>query len=38
MNGQQVGHTTTVVWSLRLKRNLALAMMDVGYWNAEQPV
>ncbi len=37
-NGIQVGHITTVVWSLQLKTNLSLAMIDAGFWNAGQNV
>ncbi len=37
-NGIQVGHTTTVVWSLQLKANLSLAMIDKEFWNAGQNV
>ena len=34
----QVGHTTTVVWSLQLKANLSLAMIDADFWNTGQNV
>mgnify|MGYP002039529038 FL=1 len=34
----QVGHTTTVVWSLQLKANLSLAMIDTDFWNTGQNV
>ena len=34
----QVGHTTTVVWSLQLKANLSLAMINMDFWNTGQKV
>ena len=34
--GQNAGHTTTVVWSPRLKMNLALGMVDKEYWKKNQ--
>jgi len=34
----QVGHTTTVVWSLQLKANLSIAMIDADFWNTGQNV
>ena len=37
-DGKQVGYTTTVVWSLQLKKNLSLAMIDAEFWNAGQNV
>ena len=36
--GKQVGHTTTVVWSLQLKANLSLAMIDRDFWDTGQNV
>ena len=36
--GEQVGHTTTVVWSLQLRANLSLAMIEAEFWNAGQNV
>ncbi len=35
---KQVGHTTTVVWSLQLKENLSLAMIDRDFWDTGQNV
>jgi glycine cleavage system aminomethyltransferase T len=32
---QQVGYVTTAIWSSRFERNVALAMLDRGYWKAE---
>jgi dimethylsulfoniopropionate demethylase len=29
---RQVGHVTTAIWSPRFERNVALAMLDRGYW------
>ena len=37
-DGKQVGYTTTVVWSLQLKKNLSLAMIEAEFWNAGQNV
>ena len=37
-NGQKVGYTTTVVWSPRLKTNLALAMVNKAYWETGDEV
>ena len=37
-DGKQVGYTTTVVWSLQLKKNLSLAMIDAEFWNSGQNV
>ena len=34
----QIGYTTTVVWSLQLKANLSLAMIDADFWNTGQNV
>ena len=34
--GQNAGHTTTVVWSPRLKTNLALGMVHKDYWKKNQ--
>ena len=31
---QQVGYVTTATWSPRFERNVALAMLDRGYWDA----
>jgi len=36
--GKRVGHTTTVVWSLQLRANLSLAMIDADFWNTGQNV
>ncbi len=38
VNGNHVGHTTTVVWSLQLKANLSLAMIKSEFWDAGQRV
>ncbi len=35
---KKVGYTTTVVWSLKLKSNLSLAMIDADYWITGQEV
>ena len=35
---QKVGYTTTVVWSPRLKTNLALAMVNKAYWETGDEV
>ena len=37
-DGKLVGHTTTVVWSLQLKANLSLAMIEADFWNTGQIV
>ena len=37
-NGQKVGYTTTVVWSPRLKTNLALALVNKAYWETGNEV
>jgi dimethylsulfoniopropionate demethylase len=31
---RQVGYVTTAIWSPRFERNVALAMLDHGYWEA----
>jgi len=31
---RQVGYVTTAIWSPRFERNVALAMLDRGYWQA----
>ena len=31
---RQVGYVTTAIWSPRFERNVALAMLDRGYWEA----
>jgi dimethylsulfoniopropionate demethylase len=31
---QQVGYVTTAIWSPRFEQNIALAMLDRGYWKA----
>ncbi len=33
-----VGHVTSAIWSPRFKRNVALGMVDRGYWQAGQKV
>jgi dimethylsulfoniopropionate demethylase len=33
-DGQQVGYVTSAIWSPRFERNVALAMLDRGYWKA----
>lgn len=38
VDGQQVGYVTTAIWSPRFERNVALAMIDRGYWNAHTAV
>ena len=35
---KKVGYTTTVVWSLKLKSNLSLAMIDADYWITAQEI
>lgn len=37
-DGKQVGHSTTVVWSLQLKANLSLAMIHADFWNTGQSI
>jgi len=34
IENQQVGYVTTAVWSPGFERNVALAMLDRGYWEA----
>ena len=36
--GRQVGYVTTAIWSPRFQRNVALAMIDRGYWQARSKV
>ena len=36
VGGQQVGHVTTAIWSPRFEQNVALGMIDRGYWDAGQ--
>jgi len=38
IQSQQVGYVTTAVWSPRFERNVALAMLDRGYWQADTVV
>lgn len=38
VDGQQVGYVTTAIWSPRFERNVALAMLDRGYWKADTEV
>ena len=33
-NNQQAGYVTTATWSPRFERNVALAMLDRGYWDS----
>jgi dimethylsulfoniopropionate demethylase len=35
---RQVGYVTTAIWSPRFERNIALAMLDRGYWEAGMEV
>ncbi len=37
-DNQVVGHITTAIWSPRFEQNVALGMLDRGYWNAGQAV
>ena len=37
-DGKKIGYTTTVVWSLQLKQNLSLAMIDRDFWDTNQNV
>jgi dimethylsulfoniopropionate demethylase len=34
IENRQVGYVTTAIWSPRFERNVALAMLDRGYWEA----
>ena len=34
VNGARVGYITTAIWSPRFERNVALGMIDRGYWQA----
>ncbi len=38
VDGQQVGYVTTAIWSPRFERNVALAMIDKGHWDAHTVV
>jgi dimethylsulfoniopropionate demethylase len=38
IDGQQVGYVTTAIWSPRFERNVALAMIDMGHWDAHTVV
>jgi dimethylsulfoniopropionate demethylase len=35
---RQVGYITTAIWSPRFEHNIALAMLDRGYWEAKTGV
>ncbi len=34
IEGRQVGYVTSAIWSPRFERNVALAMLDRGFWQA----
>jgi dimethylsulfoniopropionate demethylase len=34
VQGREVGYVTTAIWSLRFEQNIALAMVERGYWEA----
>ena len=36
--GRQVGYVTSAIWSPRFERNVELAMIDLGYWQAHTEV
>lgn len=38
VNGQVVGSVTTAIWSPRYEKNVALGMIDRGFWQAGQAV
>ncbi len=38
VDGKQVGMVTTAIWSPRFERNVALGMMDWGFWEVGQEV
>jgi dimethylsulfoniopropionate demethylase len=38
VDGQQVGYITTAIWSPRFEKNVALAMLDRGFWAPQTEV
>jgi dimethylsulfoniopropionate demethylase len=38
IDGRQVGYVTTAIWSPRFDRNVALGMLDRGYWESGKAV
>jgi len=38
VNDKIVGNITTAIWSPRFKKNVALAMLDRGYWQPSQQI
>lgn len=37
-DGQHVGHITSAIWSPRLMQNVAIGMLEKGFWNVGQRV
>lgn len=38
VDGRNVGFVTTAIWSPRFEKNVALAMIDLGYWEARTEI
>ena len=38
VDGRQVGYVTSAIWSPRFQRNVAMAMVDRGHWQARTEV